>query len=54
METGSPLMSPTSHDNTASYELLLHGLSHEQSKLNYDRHILVLEKWCRESSNGYI
>lgn len=50
--TGSFNLGTQKTASAASYELLLHALSHEQTKTNYDRHVLVLEKWCRESTGG--
>ena len=38
--------------NAAYYENLLHALSHEHTKNNFDRHALILEKWCRTFADG--
>jgi len=35
------------------YELLLHGLSHEDNVRYIDRHVLMLEKWSRDFSEGF-
>lgn len=34
------------------YELMLHGLTHEHNASYFDRHALLLEKWCRDYSEG--
>eukprot|EP01041_Mallomonas_annulata_P000888 gene888-1723_t len=44
--------SSTTASRKSTYELLLHAINHEQTKENYERHVLVLEKWCRESTGG--
>jgi len=38
----------------ADYELLLHTLSHEDTRSNIDRHALSLQKWLRTYEEGYI
>jgi hypothetical protein len=34
------------------YELLLHSLTHQHMQANQDRHVLILEKWCRDFCDG--
>ena len=38
--------------NAKYYENLLHALSHEHTQNNFDRHALVIEKWCRTFADG--
>jgi hypothetical protein len=35
------------------YDVLIHAISHEHTKDNFDRHVLVLEKWLRDYQNGF-
>ena len=35
------------------YEILIHAISHEHTKSNIDRHVLVLEKWLRDYTKGF-
>ena len=34
------------------YEIIIHSLFHKDNKENIDRHLLILEKWLRESEEG--
>ena len=38
---------------TAGYELLIHSLTHEHSNKNFDRHLLLFQKWCRDYNDGF-
>ena len=35
------------------YPLLVHSLTHEHTSTYYDRHQLLLEKWCRDYHDGW-
>lgn len=35
------------------YKLLIHSLIHEHTCTFYDRHVLLLEKWCRDYYDGF-
>lgn len=36
------------------YELLIHSLSHGHTKMNFDRHVLLFDKWTRDYKDGYV
>ena len=37
---------------TEYYENLLHSLQHDHTRQNHERHVLVIEKWCRTFRQG--
>lgn len=47
-------MTTTVSANATYYENLLHSLQHEHTRNNFDRHVLVVEKWCRTFSEGVL
>ena len=46
-------MTQKAQEAAQSYELMLHGLTHEHNAGNIDRHALLLEKWCRDFCEGF-
>lgn len=62
VDSGSPLGATqsfatrdcTKRNTDEEYELLLHSLSHSDVGDNLDRHVLLIEKWCRDNVNGCV
>jgi hypothetical protein len=46
-------MSGTALSSQKEYEVLIHAISHEHTRDNFDRHVLVLEKWLRDYEKGF-
>ncbi len=51
--SASNIGSQSATESAKQLQLLLHSLTHEDTRENYSRHQLVLQKWCRDYCEGF-